>query len=120
MSTNHSVTEIINNRWAAICNEAGARGRGGKEKEVRKPASITQLKALWYFGVLGTCFSRLVYKSNLKNSLSMQAKHLSAGQLCIYQAEKPGPGASLLKLACQDQFDAFSYHKEFCKYADRV
>lgn len=50
----------------------------------------------------------------------MQAKHLSAGQLCIHQAEKPGPGASLLKLACQDQFDAFSYHKEFCKYADRV
>lgn len=31
VSTNHSVTQIINTRRAAICKEAGACGRGGKE-----------------------------------------------------------------------------------------
>lgn len=39
VSTNHNVTEIINNRQAAICKEAGACGRGSKEKEKIQQAS---------------------------------------------------------------------------------
>lgn len=65
VSTNHSVTEIINNRQAAICNEASAFGRGGKLKwkETPNSATLTQLKALLNFR--GTRFSKFSYRSNL-------------------------------------------------------
>lgn len=70
MSTNHSVTEIINNRQAAIYNEGSAFGRGGKlkGKETPNSATLTQLKDLLNFR--GTHFSKSGYRSNLHKEAS--------------------------------------------------